>query len=86
MEDKIIIKETLQAFEKIRKNGKKTDLGFKLSGLTAITSHDGYTISVVNDYVNLTIFFHNKFSFEANNQKEKQAFLEKLNQINKAYS
>ncbi len=86
MEDKIIIREALQVFEKIRKNGNKTNLGFELSGLIAITSHDGYTISVSNDYANLTIFFHNKFSFEATNQKEKQAFLEKLKQINKGYS
>ena len=86
MEDKIIIKEALQVFEKIRKHGEKSTLGFTLKGLTAVTSHDGYTISVINDYVNLTIFFHNKFSFEVSNQKEKHVFLEKLNQINKAYS
>lgn len=84
MDDKIIIKDVLQVFEKIRQHGKQTSEGFQLEGITAISSHDGYTVSLANDYVTLTIFFHNKFSFEGTNQKEKHTFLEKLNNIRKS--
>ncbi|MGH1428633.1 MAG: DUF3081 family protein [Arenicella sp.] len=84
MSDKIIIKDALHVFEKIRQHGIQTSDGYQLNGITALTSHDGYTISLMNDYVTLTIFFHNKFSFEGSNQKEKYTFLEKLENIKKA--
>lgn len=54
-----------------------------LNGLVAESSFDGYTIIIKNDYVSLTIFFHNKFSFDYPNKKEKALFLDKMKIIGK---
>ena len=54
-----------------------------LNGLVAESSFDGYTIVIKNDYVSLTIFFHNKFSFNYSNKKEKALFLDKMKVVEK---
>lgn len=54
-----------------------------LNGLVAESSFDGYTIVIKNSNVSLSIFFHNKFSFEYTNTKEKDLFLEKMRVIEK---
>jgi hypothetical protein len=83
MSEKIKVKQALQAFAKIRNHGIKTESGFVLDGLLAETSIDGYTLKISNDYVNLTILFHNKFYFDYLNNKEKDLFLEKIERIAK---
>lgn len=54
-----------------------------LNGLVAESSFDGYTIVIKNEYVTLSIFFHNQFSFDYLNTKEKNVFLDKMRVIEK---
>lgn len=54
-----------------------------LNGLVAESSFDGYTIVIKNGNASLSIFFHNQFSFEYTNNKEKELFLEKMRVIEK---
>lgn len=79
--DEINIKQSLSVFNVITSLGQKKDDEYSYNGLTAKSDFDGYTINIKNDYVSLTIFFHNKFSFEYTNEKEKLNFLSKLNEI-----
>ena len=81
MSEKVNIRQALRVFEVIRSQGKKDGETFVLNGMKAITSIDGYTVTLHNDYVCLDIFFHNKFSFTYTNQKEKDLFLEKIHRL-----
>lgn len=86
MNDKVDIRQALRVFDNIITEGKKIEEGYELKGLCAFSGFDGYTITIKNDYVQLAIFFHNKFSFTFSNRKEKILFLEKLAQLDKAKS
>ena len=85
MDEKVDIKRALRAFQIITSNGIKNEDGFQLSGLTAFTDFDGYTVTIKNDYVRLDILFHNKMSFTFANDKERYQFLETLEKIDKHY-
>lgn len=84
MDDKIHVKEALEVFGKITTRGTKIEDGHVLNGITAKSDFDGYTIVLCNDYVTLTVFFHNKFTFEYTSVKEREVFLEKMAAIKKA--
>ena len=84
MNAEIDTRAVLRAFNKITSEGVRSDDKYHLNGLTAYTDFDGYTIFICNDFVSLTVFFHNKYSFKYHNEKEKIAFLEKLNLLGKA--
>ncbi len=81
MEEKINIKRALEAFNIIREQGFKKDGHTIMNGVRASVGFDGYTISLGNDYVNLDIFFHNKFSISYTNRRERDLFLTKLDTI-----
>jgi hypothetical protein len=78
MSEKVNIKKALHAFNRIITEGYRNGDEYSLNGLTAYTDFDGYTITIRNDYVRLDIFFHNKFSFDYTNSKERMLFLEKI--------
>lgn len=87
IDDKIHVKEVLEVLEvfgKITSRGTKTDDGVIFNGITAKSDFDGYTITLCNDYVSLTVFFHNKFTFEYSSAKERDLFLDKMTAIKKA--
>jgi len=81
METKPDIKQALRVFSIITTKGKATDNAHRFNGITARSDFDGYTVSLSNDMATLTIFFHNRFSFEYTNNKERDLFLEKLRVI-----
>ncbi len=81
MLEKVKVRKVLQVFEKIRSYGSPTDDGYMLNGITATTDFDGYSAILKNDYVTLTVLFHNKFTFDYSNKKEKNLFLDKIDVI-----
>jgi hypothetical protein len=81
MDEKIDIKKILRVFDLIITKGEKVGDEHHLNGLSAISGFDGYTVTIRNDYASLDVFFHNAFTFNYNNQKEKVAFLEKIEAI-----
>jgi len=78
---KVNVRQALAVFQKILDHGERIDDDYVLSGLRANQGFDGYTASIFNDYVRLDIQFHQRFTFEYSNEKEKRAFLEKLAQL-----
>jgi len=86
MTDKIDLKKVLQAFQTIVNNGKKVGSEYVLNGLIASSDVDGYTITIRNEYVILNILFHNKFTVDFPNLKEKTLFFEKIYALSKAPS
>lgn len=83
MDDKIQVKEALAVFGKITSRGTKIEDGHVLNGIKATSDFDGYTIVLSNDYVKLTIFFHNRFTFDYSSAKERDSFMEKMHTIKK---
>ncbi len=83
MDEKIDIRQALRVFHIIRNNGKKQGNTYSFKNLSAISDFDGYTATLKDDYVCLDIFFHNKFSFQYSNAKDRELFLEKLSNIDK---
>ena len=79
--EKINTREALLTFEKIQQYGAKTESGYILDGIRAESDFDGYTAFLKNEYVTLTLLFHNKFEFEYTNQRERNLFLEKIEKI-----
>ena len=80
----INIQKVLSVFDVITKQGERHGDEYQYQGLRAHTDFDGYTIFIENDYVCLTVFFHNKFSLESSSQKEKMLFLNKIDEIHAA--
>ena len=84
MNEKIDVRQALRVFDIITRHGKQEAGEYLLNGLKANSGFDGYTVTLRNDYVTLDIFFHNKFSFQFSNRKEKGLFMEKLNAMDSA--
>ncbi|MBB5210631.1 DUF3081 family protein [Microbulbifer hydrolyticus] len=84
LEQKIDVKQALRVFDKITKHGEKTDEGWRYRGLTASTDFDGYTVFLNSPKVELTIFFHNKFTVDYRNQVDLDEFIELLGKIDRS--
>ncbi len=82
-ETKINIRKALRVTQTVMDKGVKEDNAYRYKGLYASSDFDGYTAMLYNDYVSLHINFHNTFTFEYSNSKARDAFLEKVNSIDK---
>jgi hypothetical protein len=85
MDEKIYVRRAFRAFGVILAEGKRVGNEYHLNGLVAYADHDGYTVTIRNDYVQLDVFFHNKFSFNYSSRKEKSLFLEKINALDRSH-
>ena len=83
MDEKSDVRKAFRAFGTMLAEGQRVGNEYHLNGLVAYTDHDGYTVTIRNDFVKLDIFFHNKFSFNYSNRKEKLLFLEKINALDR---
>lgn len=83
-ESKIDVKQALRVYEKIVTRGEKLDDGHRLSGISALSDFDGYTVVLRNENASLTIQFHSKFTLDYTNQRELFLFLEKLESIDRS--
>ena len=81
MDRKVDVRKALRVFHKIVSCGERVGNDYHLHGLVAYTDFDGYTVTIRNDYVCLSIFFHNRFSIDYSSFKEKTLFLEKINTL-----
>jgi len=81
--DKINIKTALRAFNRIREEGVERGGEYHLNGIAAGSDFDGYTITLHDDYVTLSIFFHNKFKLDFVNKRHLDAFVERIENIGK---
>ncbi|WP_169713982.1 DUF3081 family protein [Oceanicoccus sagamiensis] len=83
--DKIEIRVALSVFDKVMTNGERQGEAFFLDGVYAMPSFDGYTVTLSDDKVNLSIQFHNRFNVEYDTKKSLNEFMLKLDRIEQAY-
>lgn len=69
MKNKIDINLALLAFDKVVKQGIKSEDGHTFEGITASSDFDGYTLVLQDKLSSLTIFFHNKYELEGPDNK-----------------
>ncbi|NCO71511.1 MULTISPECIES: DUF3081 domain-containing protein [Shewanella] len=88
MKNEIDIHRALKVFNKVTQYGEKRALedGFGghdywLCGISAQTDHDGYTITLSDAQVSLTVFFHNKYQFEYPTNDALDNFLRRFNDV-----
>jgi len=79
--DKLDITTALRAFNIIREQGVERDGEHHLGGIAASSDFDGYTIMMHDDYVRLTIYFHNSFDLDYSSGHQLDAFIERLENI-----
>ncbi|MFW8590388.1 DUF3081 family protein [Glaciecola sp. 2405UD65-10] len=85
MKNELDSKFLLEAFEKIRQNGKKEHEQYILNGVIAYTDFDGYTVYLEDAKVKLSFGFHNQYHFDYGSSSDFEAFEKKLKQIVKEY-
>jgi len=71
-EHKIDVKQALRVFDKATRKGDKKDDGWHYRGLTVSTDFDGYTVFISSSKVQLTVFFHNKYTVDYGNAHDLQ--------------
>ncbi len=85
MEHKVDIQMVLSAFQKIRDNGQKTDEGFELEGVEAISSIDGYNLVLKDGHTTLYLNFHNTFRFDTDTQDHADALMHQIEEIDRNF-
>ena len=83
-EHKIDVKQALRVFDKATREGEKKEDGWHYRGLTMSTDFDGYTVFINSPKVQLTIFFHNKYTVDYGSALDLQEFVDQLANIDKA--
>ncbi|AZG34971.1 MAG: DUF3081 domain-containing protein [Shewanella psychromarinicola] len=88
MKNEIDIHRALKVFNKVTQHGEKRAIedghfghDYWLCGISAQTDHDGYTITLSDAQVSLTVFFHNKYQFEYPTSDALDNFLRRFNDV-----
>lgn len=81
MSEKIEAGNALRAFQTVIDNGTKTDKGYELDGLTADTGFDGYTVTLSDGSVTLTLMFHQSFSVDSPSSRATENFIKRLDAV-----
>ncbi len=84
MEHKIDPQKALMVFDKITRYGEKAGDLFHMNGLSACQSFDGYSVTLSDGKVSLTINFHNTFHLDAPNSIALDNFIELMDKIHKS--
>ena len=78
---KIDTHRALLAANAVMSYGTSTALGMHWHGITVLSDRDGYTVSLMDDNVELRLLFHNKFELKSRNRYSRIAFVEKLEHL-----
>lgn len=71
----------LRVYEKITRLGAKQNDGYLLDGVNANSDWDGYTITLSNQQLGLSVYFHNKYQFSVHDDNMIDTFIKQLERI-----
>ena len=75
----------VQAFQVLRTKGERCAGEFHYGGLKGSVDFDGYTVSLSDDRVSLTVFFKHRFTLKYSKQEDLAAFKQKIQSIVSGY-
>lgn len=81
MEKHIEPKVLLLAAEKIRQHGEKQGEYYALDYVQLEMSYDGYTITLKDQKVAITVFFHNKIKSDYRSMSDLEGFYKRVMRI-----
>lgn len=81
MDDRLDIRMALRVFEKVRQNGEPQEYEHFWQGIHAGSDFEGYTLTLRDQHVTLTLLFHNKYAFDYQHAHQLEAFIEKIRKI-----
>lgn len=81
-DSKLTTRKLLLAFSEIQHRGIERNGKYILGPLSGEMSHDGYTITISDEFVDATVGFHNSLSIQASNKQAVQRFKERIESIN----
>ncbi len=70
--------KVLLAYEKITQNGTDTEFGKVYQGVEAYSDYDGYTVYLRGNGVELKMGFHNTYHLDYEQERLKEAFIQKV--------
>ena len=83
MDKNINVRQALRVFQRVLELGVRKGEASSYKQLEAVLAVDGYTVILKDDYVTLTIYFHNKFALDYTSNRALYAFLGKLADIDR---
>lgn len=83
--EKVDTIQVLNVYEIIMEQGHDVEDGKVLDGVHASSGHDGYTVTLWDEYVSITINFHNTCTFNHIDKRHLNRFLDKIAFIDKVY-
>lgn len=81
MDHKIDIHQALEAFNQVTSHGEKKDGEYVLDGLWADAGFDGYTVTLRDEKVTLTVHFHSKYDLDFPTNHDLEIFLQRLERV-----
>ena len=76
--DKLKAKTLLLAFNEIQRRGSEDNGRYQLGQLYGEIGHDGYTVTVSDEQVSVTVGFHNSLIFNTHSKLALQQFRERV--------
>jgi hypothetical protein len=73
-DSRINVYQILRVVAVVTQYGKRENGVYILDGLTCITSEDGYTVTLTNGTVEVSVFFHNTFELKVDSESELEQF------------
>ncbi|WP_199610925.1 DUF3081 domain-containing protein [Flocculibacter collagenilyticus] len=85
MQNPIDVQQVLRVFDKVTQRGERKEGSYYLDGITATQAEDGYTITLSDANVTLSLFFHNKYNFDYADNAAFDRFIKRVKHIDKEY-
>lgn len=83
MDKKFDVKQALRVFYVIVQNGQRVGEEHQLGGVYASSDYDGYTVTLRDDAVTLSIFFHNTHRFEFKRRAQLEQFMQRIEELDR---
>lgn len=81
LERKVDARLALRAYQKIVERGEREDQRWRLGDLVAQADFDGYTVTLSDGTVTVSVLFHSRVAIDAPSGRALEAFVRRLEQL-----
>ncbi|GAA5188721.1 DUF3081 family protein [Ferrimonas gelatinilytica] len=83
MQNTLDTRLVLRVFDKVIRHGERRGDNHHWQGLVANSGFDGYTLTLGNGTVTLTLLFHNSYKVDSPSNGEFERFVEQLKRVDR---